>query len=274
MHTFWRACKEWNNDNASFLGAALAYYSLFSIAPLLLLAFAISGLILGEAAAEGRVFDYLKEFVGADSAQAVQQLVLSSRKPSWGSWQSILATTILVYAALSLFRQLKTALNVVWKLPPIERHGIVGFIHDLLLAVILVLCTGLFVLFMTIASMINAFLADLPWFHGLGPQTWRWVDLGAICLLQALILAFTYRVLSEGRIAYRYVIGGALAAAIMLTLGKWAFSLYLGYSRLDTLYGAAGSMIVFLVWVYYSAQIVFFGAEIIKVQMQDGALAP
>src|SRR5438046_495978 len=94
-----KAGREWNNDNASFLGAALAYYSLFSIAPLILLAIAIAGLAFGTAAAENQVFDFLKDYVGADSAHAVQGLVLSSRKPSFGSWASLVATAILFYAA-------------------------------------------------------------------------------------------------------------------------------------------------------------------------------
>lgn len=268
FRTLWRAAREWNNDNASFLGAALAYYSLFSIAPLLLLVFAITGLVLGEAAVEDRVFGYLKDFVGADSAKAVQQLVLSASKPTWGSWQSILASCILIYAALSLFRQLKTALNIVWKLPTIHHYGIVGFFHDLLLAVILVLCTGLFVLFMTLASMVTAFLAEFPMLH-VGPKTWKWIDFSAVTVFQAFILGFTYRLLSEGRIRYRHVCGGAITAAILLTAGKWAFSYYLQYSRFDTVYGAAGSIIIFLVWVYYSAQIVFYGAEVVKVRMQQ-----
>lgn len=268
--TLWRACREWNTDNASFLGAALAYYSLFSIAPLLLLAIAISGLVLGDAAVENQVFEYLQGFVGTDSARAIQQLVLSASRPSCGSWQSILASGILIYAALGLFRQLKTALNIVWKLPTIHHYGIIGFIHDLLLAVIMVMCTGLFVVFMTLNSMVTAFLADLPTAIRLSPATWHTIDYGAVTLFQVIILAFTYRILSEGRIAYRHIWSGAIVAALLLTAGKWAFSFYLNFSRLDSLYGAAGSIIVFLVWVYYSAQIIFFGAEIIKVKMQKG----
>src|SRR4051794_25304297 len=124
LRTLWRAGREWNNDNAAFLGAALAYYSLFSIAPLILLGVAIAGLALGPAAAEGRVFEFLREYVGDESANAVQQIVRSSGRPSAASVSSLIASAILIYAALSLFRQLKTALNIVWKLPPTPRNGV------------------------------------------------------------------------------------------------------------------------------------------------------
>jgi len=267
IRNLWRAGREWNNDNASFLGAALAYYSLFSVAPLLMLAIAIAGLVFGSAAAEGRVYEFLEEYVGAESAKAIQKLVLSSTKLSFGSWSSIIASCILIYAAVSLFRQLKTALDIVWKLPPIVRHGVVGWLHDLLLAVILVAFTGLFVVFLTTASVVNAYLADLPAIHQFGPVAWRSLEFGAVFLLQTLILGFTYRFLSEGRIRYRHIWGGAIVAALLLTLGKSAFSLYLSYSHFNTIYGAAGSIVVFLVWIYYSAQIVFFGAEVIKVRI-------
>jgi membrane protein len=213
------------------------------------------------------VFDFLKEYVGDESASAVQHLVLSSSHLAFNSWSSLVTSAIFVYAALSLFRQLKTGLNIVWKLPPMPRHGVVGFVYDLLLATILVLFTGLFVVFLTSASMANAFLSDLPAIRGVGRAAWRWIDFGVVLVLQALILTLTYRFLSEGRIKYRHIFGGAWAAAVLLTLGKSAFTIYLHLSRLDTVYGAAGSMVVFLVWVYYSAQIVFFGAEVIKATM-------
>jgi membrane protein len=128
FRTLVRAGREWNNDNASFLGAALAYYSLFSIAPLILIAVAVAGVVLGPAAAEGKVFEFLRDFVGDKSAEAVQKMVLASSRPSAASVSSIIATCVLVYAALSLFRQLKTALNIVWKFPPTPRHGVVAFL--------------------------------------------------------------------------------------------------------------------------------------------------
>src|SRR3954452_5515441 len=105
LRTLWRAGREWNNDNAAFLGAALAYYSLFSIAPLILLGVAIAGIALGPAAAEGRVFDFLRDYVGEKSAEAVQAIVRSSAKPSFGSASSLIARAVLICAALSLFRQ-------------------------------------------------------------------------------------------------------------------------------------------------------------------------
>lgn len=265
--TLWNAGREWNNDNAAFLGAALAYYSLFSIAPLLLLAVAIAGLAFGAAAAEGRVFDFLRDYVGDESAQFVQHLVVSSSKPSMATWSSLIATGILVWAALSLFRQMKTGLNIVWKLPPIQRLGILGWVHDLLSAVILVLCTGLFIVFLTTASMVNAYLADLPFTDWIKPWAWRGLDFAIVTALQVLILGFTFRLLSEGRVAYRHAWGGAAVAAVLLTIGKSAFSLYLRFSHPGSIYGAAGSVVVFLVWIYYSAQIVFYGAEVVKVLM-------
>jgi membrane protein len=265
-----RAGRAWSADRASFLGAALAYYSLFSLAPLLLLAIAVAGLAYGEDAAEGRVVGYLEGFVGPDSAHAVQELIRAARVPPGGLWKPLVGVAVLVYAALNLFRQTRTALNLVWKLPDPAGSSLNRWLRDLVMGVVLVLGVGIFLILLTTSSVVTAWLANDPaWRDQLHPSAWPATEFAAVLVLQTLVLIFTFRFLSDGRISYRYLVFGSFVAAVLFSLGKLLFGLYLRFSNVATVYGAASSVVIFLVWIYFSAQIVIYGAEVVKASMRE-----
>jgi membrane protein len=269
-----RAGHEWTADRASFLGAALAYYALFSMAPVLLIAIVIAGLAFGEEAAEGNVVGYLTDYVGPDSAQAVQALIRAARVIPGGQWRSLVGVAVLLYAAINLFQQARTALNLVWKLPDPPTGGLTRWLRDLVSGFILVLIVGMFVMLLAASSLATAWLMEDPAWHAvLNATSWPASEFGIALALQTLALIFAFRFLSDGRVPYRHLILGSFVAALLLSAGKLLFGLYLRFSNVATVYGAASSIVVFLVWIYFSAQIVIYGAEIVKVSMRKDSQA-
>lgn len=272
FRTLSRAALKWQADHASYLGAAIAYYALFSTAPLLILAIAVSGLIFGEDAAEGKLVGTLSEYVGPESAQAIQSLVHQAEPGS--GWAAVISGLVLFLAAVSLFQQMRTALRIIWKLPPRPENVVTGTVRSYLLAFATLLVTLIFA-FLLVASSTSLTLVLEVWGHALlsNPLVFRLVNLGVSVFLLTLALTFCFRLLSDGVIPYRYHLTGALVTAILFVLGKWLFGFYLASTSLRTAYGAASSLVVFLVWVYYSAQLIFFGAEVVQVLREPESTA-
>jgi membrane protein len=247
------------------MGAALAYYAFFSTAPLLVLAVMLSGQIFGEQAARDRVRKHLTEIVGPETAREVTNLMETATKPARGGLAAALGGAALLLGALGVFLHFRQSLCVIWRLDSPEQKGVIKALLNYLLAIAMVLCVGALLLLSLAASAALPMLVDfLGKDFPVGTRFWRWVDAGFSFALLTLFFALEFRVMSGARIRWPHVIYGAVISALLFTAGKILIGLYLAYTSTASAYGAAGSLVVFLVWVYYSAQITFFGAELVQ----------
>jgi membrane protein len=258
---------EWQEDRASLLAAALAYYTVFSITPLLVIAIAIAGAVFGQDAARGEILQQINSLVGKQGAQAIETALANANQPQLGSIASIISVIVLLIGASGVFAQLQEALNTVWnvKAKP-EKQGFWEFIRKRLLSFGMVLAIGFLLLVSLILSAMLSGISKLdinllPGFTPLWQLLNFLISFGFISLLFALI----YKYLPDVKIRWKDVWVGAIITALLFTIGKSLIGLYLGQGSLGSTYGAAGSLIVFLAWVFYSAQILLFGAEFTQV---------
>ena len=261
-----QTASEWMDQNVQRLGAALAFYTVFAIAPLFVIVLAIAGLWFGAEAARHELFGQVSALVGSDGGDAIQALVSAANKPKTGAWATIIAVATLFAGATGVFVELQDALNSIWGVRRAPGRGLRDFIKDRLLSFAIVLGIGFLLL---VSLIISAVLSALGKFMvGLLPaQETIWqginsvVSFGVITLLFAMI----FKVLPDVKIAWRHVWIGAIITALLFSLGKFLVGLYLGRSSVASAYGAAGSLVIVLLWVYYSAQILLFGAKFTQV---------
>ena len=264
LEVFKQTGKEFVEDKVPRLGAALAYYTIFSIAPLLLIAIAIAGMILGEEAARGQVVDQLRGVMGPTTAKAIEEMVENAANPKSGAFATIVAILTLFLGASGVFGQLKDALNTIWDVEPKKGRGITGFIRQRFLSMAMV-CGVAFLLLVSllidaaISALGARFLGDAA--EAMAQSIQIVVSLGVVTVLFAMI----FRLLPDLKIEWHDVWFGAAFTSVLFVIGKFALSLYLGKGTVGSAYGAAGSLVVLLVWIYYSAQIVLFGAEFTQV---------
>ena len=258
--------QEWLEDRAPTLGAALAYYTIFSLAPLLLIAISIAGWVFGPQAAEGQIFNALRGLLGDASAKAMEATVQNAgSEPASGLLGTLIGFVTLLFGASGVFVQLQTSLNAMWGVKPKPDRGILGILKDRLISFSLILVVGFLLL---CSLLVTAAIAFLGMSFGMVPGMEVLVQiLNTILSLAIVTLLFAaiFKFLPDAMIAWRDVWIGALITAILFTIGKFGLGWYLGRSAIGSAYGAAGSLIVVLVWVYYSSQIVFFGAEFTQV---------
>lgn len=268
--TLWHLIKEaaadWSHDRAPRLGAALAYYTVFSLVPFLVVVIALIGLVLGQEAAQSAILSHIATMVGDQSAAAIKDMIQRADQPSTGLVATVLAVVTLLFGASGVFGQLQDALNTVWGVEPKEGRGVWGFIKDRFLSFVAVLGTGFLLLVSLILS--SALAAFGKWFSGLLPLPEALLHLFNFVLSFVVVtglFALIFKVLPDARVAWRDVWVGALLTAALFTIGKYALGLYLGKSNVASAYGAAGSLVLILLWVYYSAQILLYGAEFTQV---------
>jgi membrane protein len=260
------AAADWSHDKAPRLGAALAYYTVFSIVPLLVLFIAIIGLVFGQEAAQSTILDQVSTLVGEQSATTIKEMIQKADHPATGIVSSGIAVITLLLGAAGFFGQLKDALDTVWGVEPKEGRGIWGYFKDNLLSVVTVFGTGFLLL---VSLIISAALAALgKWFDNLLPLP-EFALQGINVLLSFLIItglfALIFKILPDAHIAWPDVWTGAAITSALFTVGKFAIGLYLGKSEVASGFGAAGSLVIVLVWVYYSTQILLYGAEFTQV---------
>jgi membrane protein len=262
-----QAAWEWMEDQAPTLGAALAYYTVFSLAPLLIISISIAGLVFGREAAQGQIFDQLRGLLGDESGRAMQTMVQNaSAEPATGLVATLIGFATLLFGASGVFGQLQASLNTIWGVQPKPGRGVLGIIQDRVLSFGLILAVGFLLLVSLLLTAAIAFVGHrfgdmVPGMEALAQILNSIFSMAVITLLFAMIFKF----LPDARIAWHDVWIGALITAALFTVGKFALGLYLGKSGVGSSYGAAGSLIVLLLWVYYSSQIVFFGAEFTQV---------
>ncbi len=260
------AFSEWQQDKASLLAAALAYYTVFSITPLLVIAIAIAGAVFGQDAAKGEIVEQINGLVGQQGAQAIETALANANQPQLGSIASIISIVVLLIGASGVFAQLQEALNTVWNVKAKPDGGIWQFIRKRLLSFGMVLAIGFLLLVSLILSAILSGISKLEinLIPGLSPL-WQLLNVAISFGLISLLFALIYKYLPDVKIRWKDVWVGAIITALLFTLGKFLIGIYLGRGSLGSAYGAAGSLIVFLAWVFYSAQILLFGAELTQV---------
>jgi membrane protein len=258
---------EWHADRAPRLGAALAFYTLFSLAPLLVVIIAIAALGFGREIASAELIQQIEAFIGSEGAQVIQATIANTSRPSSGILATLIGLGTMLFGTTIVFSELQDALNTIWKvMPRPERSMAVGLIWDRFLAFSMVL--GMSVLLL-LSIFANAMLkAVFPVLGTLLPSQVNWlqtVNFGFSLVIVMLLFVMVYKVLPDVEIGWEEVLIGAAVTAVLFMIGKYLIELYLRYSTTALVYGAAGSLVVLLLWIYYSAQIVYFGAEFTKV---------
>lgn len=258
--------QEWQRDKASLLAAALAYYTVFSITPLLVIAIAIAGAVFGQDTAKGEILAQVNSLVGEKGAQAIEMTLDNVNQPQLKSTASIISVVILLIGASGVFAQLQDALNTVWNVKAKPEGGIWIFIRKRLLSFGMVLVIGFLLLVSLIVSAVLAGISklEISVLPGFTPL-WQLLNFGVSFGFISLLFALIYKYLPDAKIRWKDVWVGAIITALLFSLGKYAIGLYLGRGSFGSAYGAAGSLIVFLAWVFYSAQILLFGAEFTQV---------
>lgn len=257
---------EWSNDKAPRLGAALSYYTIFSLAPLLILIISVAGLFLGKEAAEGRIVGELSGLIGTESAEVVQSMIAKAGSRSGGIIATVVGLVTLLVGATGVLIELQDALNTVWKVIPKPGRGIKGLIRDRLLSFSLVLGFGFLLVVSLVASAALAALGG--WLSRLIPG---WVvfayilNYGVSIAVIALLMAMLFKFLPDVRMGWSDVWIGAVVTSVLFHVGKLLIGLYVGKASVGSAFGAAGSLAVMLVWVYYTSQLVLFGAEFTRV---------
>ena len=258
--------KEFLDDKAMRLSAALAYYSVFSLAPLLIIAISIAGMIFGEDAARGAIEAELTDSIGRKAASAVEDMV-SNAYMEGGSWiMTLVGVVILLITASGVFAQLKDAMNTVWDIKVKPGGGVKGLVKARLLALSMVLVIGFLLLISLIASAASA--AAIKWIGNALPipgfifqiVTFL-ISLGLVTVLFGMI----FKILPDAEVEWRDVWSGAFITSVLFSIGKLLLGIYLGREGAASAYGAAGSLILLLSWVYYSANILLLGAEFTQV---------
>lgn len=261
------AFSEWQEDKTARLASSLAYYTVFSLAPLLIIAIAVAGAIFGEEAARGEIVGQIQGLVGKEGAQVIETAIDNAARPgSNGGIASLISAVALLFGATGVFAELQDALNTIWEVEPKPGRGIKNFIKKRVLSFSMVLGIGFLLM---VSLLVNAVLSALSiYMNGLIPGVewlWQLLNLGISFAVISVMFALIYKFLPDVKITWRDVAIGAIITALLFTLGKWGLGLYLGRGTFSSTYGAAGSLVIILVWVFYSAQILFFGAEFTQV---------
>ncbi|HEY9674813.1 MAG TPA: YihY/virulence factor BrkB family protein [Waterburya sp.] len=276
IRTIWRLLKititQWRQDQTSLMAAALAYYTVFSLAPLLIIVIAIAGTVFGEQAAKGELVAQIQGLIGKDGAELIQTAIenASQLDPSQGPIPTLINISLLLSGATVIFGQLQTSLNKIWNVEPKPGNGIIDFLRQRLLSFSMVLIIAFLLLVSLVISTLlvifGNYLRDLiPGFTYLWQALNFLISFGIITLLFAMI----FKILPDAKIAWKDVWMGAAITALLFEIGKFLLGFYLGHTSFASAYGAAGSLVIILTWVFYSAQILFLGAEFTQVYVRS-----
>lgn len=266
---------EWSADKAPRLAAALAYYTIFSLAPLLIIAIAVSRLVFQQSSAQSQLLGQIQGVVGQEGTALIETMLTSASKPASGIVATLIGLVTLLLGAMGLFGQLQEALNTIWNVPTASGQGMMHLLKNRFLSFIMVLGIGfLLLLSLVISAVVSAldafFAGALPGWVYIAQILNFVISFGIITLLFAMIFKF----LPDIKIAWRDVWLGAIVTSLLFTLGKWLIGWYLGQGSAASIYGAAGSLVILLLWIYYSAQIMLFGVEFTQVYAKRfGSLA-
>jgi len=261
--------KEFQSDKATRLAAALSFYTALSIAPLLVLLVTVIGWFFGDGTAQDELMGRISEMVGPEGAQVAESVIQSADQPNVATMAGLLSLATLLWGASNVFSQLQESLNTIWDVELKPGQGIIATIKERFLSFGMILVIGFLLLVsLVLTAVLNAISSG---FNDLLPGSeilWQIVNFVVSFGVVTLLFGLIYRILPDVRIAWRTVWVGAAVTALLFTIGKYLLGLYLAHQSTSSAFGAAGSLLVFLIWVYYSAQIFFFGAEFTQVYAQ------
>ena len=277
-HLFSQTIFNWYEHNVPRLGASVAFYTLLSLAPLLVIVVAIASLVFGRRAAEGQLVWQIQDLIGREAAETVQALLQAAQAPGAGVIASVLGGLTLIYGATAVVSELRDALNTIWCVPKRQETGLkslLSVLRDRTLAFATVLGIGFLLLVsLTINAAVSAFSnrygASLP----MPAIALQYTDLIVSFVVISFLFALIYKLLPDLHLEWRDVLPGALFTSFLFSAGKVIIGMYLGRASIGSTYGAAGSLVVLLLWVYYSAQIFFLGAEFTQAYAQTFGSRP
>lgn len=265
-HLLYQTFSEFSNDNAMKLSASLSYYTLFSLAPMLIIVIAVSSLWYGQEAAEGYLYQQFEGLLGTSGAIQLQEMISNAHVSGNTPLATVIGIVTLAMGATGVFLEIQDSINAIWSLKAKPKKGWLKFLQNRLLSFSLIVGIGFLLLVSLVLSamlsvvynFVNQHFGDVAWLSWLISNA---INVGAVVLLFAVI----FKVLPDATIHWRDVIMGALFTAVLFLLGKWLINYYLSRSSTVSVYGAAGAMVLIILWVYYSAAILYFGAEFTKV---------
>jgi membrane protein len=269
--------KDWQKDEVPRLSGALAYYTLLSLAPLLVVAVSIAALVFGDEAARGQISSELTALMGPQASAGIETILAHARAPEEGALGATVGMAVLLFGASGVFGELQADLNKIWEVEPKPGRGVWGIIRDRFFSFTMVLGVAFLLL---VSLLLSAALAAAGAFfsHHLPGGEVLWQILNAVISLLVITGLFTllFRYVPDVKVSFRDVFPGAALTAVLFTLGKFLLGFYLGRASVSSAYGAAGSLVVLVIWVYYTAQILLFGAEFTQVyaRRQKGHVEP
>lgn len=264
------AVKNCMDSKAYIHAAALAFFTMFSIAPVMIVAVTVTGLILGESAAEGQLLAQLSEMIGPEAASFIETAVLNAQWDQGGWFPTLIGVMAIMVGATTVFAQMQQSLNVIWGVTARpSRSGLFILFKNRLLSLTLVLAIGFLLLMSLFVSVgVQAVLSFADQRLPMGSQAVIWFELGLSVAVVMLLFATIYRVLPEVRVGWSDVMLGGLVAAVLFVLGRYIMASYLANTAIGSMYGAAGSLVLFLLWVHFSSLVLLFGAAIARAHMQ------
>jgi membrane protein len=254
-------------------GASLAYYSVFSMGPLIVVVITIATLVFDREGVQREVIDALTGLLGTKGAEAVNGMLAAAGKPSEGVFAAVIGTATLIFAALGVVVQLKEALNTVWEVKPKGRGGIWGFVRDYVLSLAGIAALG-FLLLVSMLLAAGLAAAGKTMGNSLPEPVLQTLNFVVSFAVISLMFALLFKWMPDADVAWRDVILGAVGTAALFEIGRFAIGFYIGKQGLESTYGASASIVVVLIWVYYSAQIVLFGAEFTRARADQRGKSP
>jgi membrane protein len=253
---------KWYEDNPAQRGAAMAFYAIFAIAPLLVIAVALAGSVFRLQATENQIVEALHAVVGRELAVAIQAMIKDASRSQAGALPTVVGLLTLLVGALGVVSELQSTLNTIWRAKPYPGNQLWSWLKNQLFFLLMVFGLGFFLLLSLVASMASTTVSQSVAARIPGSAAfWQWVDFLVSFVLLTSLVAVIYKVVPAVRIAWRNAWVGAAVTSLLFTLGKWLIGWYLVHSTVTSAYGAAGSLIVILLWVYYSVQVCLIGAE-------------
>lgn len=260
---------QWQKHDVSRIGAALAYYTTFSIAPVLLIATAMAGLVFGPDAARAQVSSQIHNLIGPTGAQAVEAALANAGTPASGALATLIGLVTLFVGATTMFTEIQGALNTMWEAPPSTATGIIPILKSRGLSFAMVLVVGFLLLVsLTLSAVLSGMGDRLASFASVPPSLLQFTNAMVSFIVVTALFAMLFKFLPDVKIAWAEVWIGAVVTSLLFSFGKQVIGAYLGNSAIASAYGAAGSLAVMLVWVYYSSQILLFGAQFTQVYSQ------
>lgn len=266
-YLFIQSFKGFIDDNALKLSAALSYYTIFSLPPLLIIIISLSGIFLGDEAVNGQIFGQISGLVGSEAALQIQEVIKNVKLSNSNTYAAAFGVTILLIGASGVFAEIQDSINYIWGIEAKPKRGMIKYLYNRLISFSMIGSVGFLLLVSLIANslvdILSKRLADI--FPQNTVSLFYVVNIFMVFSIITLLFAIIFKALPDGKIALRDCIIGASFTAFLFMIGKFAIGFYLGRYNVASIYGAAGSIIIILIWVYYSAIILYFGAEFTKV---------